>query len=446
VEIVKIGSDVLNSVIGLINHYGYIILFSALVLELIAFPLPGELMMTYCGFLVYQSKMNWIISILVASAGVILGITISYFIGSRLGTRFFEKYGSYIHLGPNKMEKTSKWFKSSGNKLLILACFIPGVRHITGYFSGITEIPYKRFAINAYFGAFIWTATFISLGKVLGPNWDKFHSYISKYLIIGSLIISLILITIYAYRYHKTRIIAITYKMLNRSINIFHSMGKMKVAIAVVAIAFLGFDLLVIGVVQDYLAHEFEQFDIVVSYLVKAIFTSKWSQFIGLFELITSIKALVLLTILTSIWIIRRNINRLLEMQFLYIVIFGGEILQYTLRHIFRHLGPSSVNLIGNNVYTFPSNQALMVIVAYGFLAFQIVKHVKKTWVKTTFLILTFFICIIVGLNPIFFQTQYPSDVYAGYIFGGVWLTINIILLEVYRILPKIQCNSNIPK
>ena len=51
--LVKIGRDVLHSVIGLINHYGYIILFSALVLELIAFPLPGELMMTYCGFLVY---------------------------------------------------------------------------------------------------------------------------------------------------------------------------------------------------------------------------------------------------------------------------------------------------------------------------------------------------------------------------------------------------------
>ena len=51
------------SVITLVNHYGYIILFSSLVLELIAFPLPGELMLTYCGFLVYQSKMNWIIGI-----------------------------------------------------------------------------------------------------------------------------------------------------------------------------------------------------------------------------------------------------------------------------------------------------------------------------------------------------------------------------------------------
>jgi len=429
----------LQSVIGLINHYGYIILFSALVLELIAFPLPGELMMTYCGFLVYQSQMNWIISIIVATAGVIVGITMSYFIGTKLGVKFFEKYGSYIHLGPNKIEKTSKWFKSSGNKLLILAYFIPGVRHITGYFSGITKISYKRFALNAYFGAFLWTATFISLGKVLGPNWDKFHSYISRYLIIGSIIISLIMIIIYAYRNHKTRIIETTYKILNTSITTFHSMGRMKVVIAGVAVAFLGFSVLVIGVIQDYLSHEFEQFDIVVSYLVKAIFDSKCAQLIGLFELFTSIKVLVPLTIFMFIWIIRRNTNRILEMQFLFIVIGGGEILQYALRHVFRRLGPSSISIISNNQYTFPSNQSLMAIVAYGFFVYLIVRHVKRAWAKTVVLIVTLFICILSGLNPIFFQTQYPSDVYAGYVFGGVWLTINIILLEVYRILPKMK-------
>ena len=433
------GRGILNSVLGLINNYGYIIFFSALVLELIAFPLPGELMMTYCGFLVYQSKMNWIISILVATAGVIVGITISYFVGTKLGTRFFEKYGSYIHLGPAKIEKTSKWFKSSGNKLLILAYFIPGVRHITGYFSGITKISYRRFAINAYFGALMWTATFISLGKVLGPNWDKFHSYISKYLIIGSLIISLILIINYFYRNHKTQIIENTYKILNKTIIIVHSMGKMKAAIATVAVAFLGFIVLVVGVIQDYLAHEFDQFDIVVSYLVKAIFNSKWSLLIGLFELITSIKVLVPLTIFMFIWIIRRKTNRILEIQFLFIVIGGGEILQYALRHIFRRLGPASIRLISNNLYTFPSNHSLMAVVAYGFFVYLIVRHVKKAWAKTAVLIMTLFICIFAGLNPIFFQTEYPSDVYAGYIFGGVWLTINIILLEVYRILPKIS-------
>ena len=433
------GCDTLQSIIELVNNYGYIILFCALVLELIALPLPGELLMTYCGFLVYESKMNFIISILVATAGVILGITISYFSGTKLGSQFFKRYGSYIHFGPEKFEKTSTWFNSYGNKLLLLAYFIPGVRHITGYFSGITEISYKKFALPAYLGALIWTSTFISLGTVLGPNWDKFHSSIKKYIIIGSLIIACIFIIIYSYKNRKTQIIEFTHRMLYRTIITFNSMGKIRIVIAMMIVAFLGFFALIIGLTQDYLAHEFEQFDTIVSYLVKAIFTKEWSYWMGLFGILTSIKILIPLTIIIFLWIIRNNTDPFLEIRFLFIIIFGGEILQFILRNIYKRLGPS---LIGNIQYTFPSNQSLMSIATFGFLAFMIIRHTKKTWIVTAIIVVTLLICILAGLNPLFFQTEYPSDVYAGYIFGGVWLTINIILLEIYRIVPKIQLHS----
>ena len=70
----------------------------------------------------------------------------------------------------------SRWFERYGYGLLIVVYFIPGIRHVTGYFSGITKMPYKKFAINSYLGALIWSITFISLGKVLGDNYDKFNN------------------------------------------------------------------------------------------------------------------------------------------------------------------------------------------------------------------------------------------------------------------------------
>jgi membrane protein DedA with SNARE-associated domain len=173
---------------------------------LIAFPTPGETLMTYCGFLVFQGRLNCAISVVVAAFGVICGITVSYFIGHAIDDTFLKKYGKYIHMSPEKLESTSKRFQRYGNGLLIVAYFIPGVRHVTGYFSGITRIPYKKFAINAYIGAFLWTGTFISLGKILGSDWERFHSSIRKYLIIGSIIIGVALIAIYIYRKHKLQI------------------------------------------------------------------------------------------------------------------------------------------------------------------------------------------------------------------------------------------------
>lgn len=433
------GIYIVQFITELLNQYGYIVLLVSLMLELIAFPLPGDVLMTYCGFLVNQHKLNWFLSIIIASSGTIIGVTISYFIGSVLGITFFKRYGQYIHLGPEKLDKISIWFNKYGNRLLVISYFIPGVRHITGYFSGITKISYKKFALNAYIGAILWTSTFISLGKVLGGNWEKYHSIITKYLIIGGLIISLIIIVIYLYRNYKQHIIEFTIRILKDAINTYHSFGKIKVAIAGVVVAFLGFFALVIGVIQDFLAHEFNQFDTIVAYLVKTIFTENWLYMMDSFDNITSLKVLISVTISIITLIIMRGIDKILEIKFVFLAIWGGEVLQTILRLIFRRLGPSDQLLIGTIKYTFPSNQSFMTIVAYGFLCFFILRYIKRNWIRTASVIITIIICFLGGLSPLFYQIQYPSDVYAGYVFGGVWLTLNIVLLEVYRILPKIK-------
>ena len=149
-----------------IEHYGYVILFLSLMLELIALPIPGEFLMGYAGVLVFQGKFSWILSVIISGIGSGQGMTISYWIGYRLGVPFFHKHGHRIHMGPDRLEKMSNWFENYGNRLLLIAYFIPGVRHFTGYFSGITHISFRTFAIYAYIGAFIWTGTFISLGKL----------------------------------------------------------------------------------------------------------------------------------------------------------------------------------------------------------------------------------------------------------------------------------------
>ncbi len=192
---------------NLFYDYGYIVLFLALAIELIGFPTPGEVLMTYCGVLVSQGKLHWGLSIAVGTLGISIGITISYFIGSALGYPFFNKYGSYFHMGPDRLEKVSKWFHKYGSWLLIVAFFIPGVRHITGYFSGVTKMSFSKFAIFSYIGAFAWSGTFISLGKVVGPSWEQYHPTIIKYMILFVVIISLIVLFVSIYRKHKAGIV-----------------------------------------------------------------------------------------------------------------------------------------------------------------------------------------------------------------------------------------------
>jgi membrane protein DedA with SNARE-associated domain len=429
----------LQNISLLFNEYGYMVLFVALMLELIAFPLPGEILMSYCGFLVFEGKLSWVISIVIASAGAILGITISYLIGKTLGIRFLKKYGRYMHLGPEKLDKTSVWFEQYGNKLLVIAYFIPGVRHITGYFSGITKISFSRFAVNAYIGAFLWAGTFISLGKVLGANWEKFHTAVKKYLIIGSIILGFVIVIVYLYKKYRSHIIDYTIQILKYTIRVFHSLGSIKILATSIAAMFLGLSFVVIGLIQDFLANEFNDFDTIAILLVKLIFPKDWYTVMKVFSLVSSTMVIILLSLLIFLWILVKSKNKFLEFKFLVIVVLGGEIIEETLRRIFHRVGPIEGSLMGKVNYTFPSEHAFISIVIYGFTAYMITRYIKFSLVKQIIVVLIMIICLLIGISSIFLQVEYPSDVVAGYVFGGVWLTLNIVLLEVFRILPKIQ-------
>ncbi|HVI41325.1 MAG TPA: DedA family protein, partial [Anaerovoracaceae bacterium] len=265
----------MNIITDLLNQYGYIVLFFALTLELIAFPTPGETLMTYCGFLSFQGQLNWGLSILVASLGIITGITASYFIGYRFGAPFFEKHGDRIHMGPERIRRTEEWFEKYGNGLLIVAYFIPGIRHVTGYFSGITKIPFKRFAVNAYVGAFVWAGTFISLGKILGANWEKYHAPIKKYFIIIGIISGLILLAIYLFKGFKEQIKASLNRTLVNSVAILHTSGKIKLVLIGLSAALIALAFFVSGLIQDFLANEFTMFDEIINLTLPLIITAK---------------------------------------------------------------------------------------------------------------------------------------------------------------------------
>ncbi|MBZ9637624.1 DedA family protein [Clostridium sp. FP1] len=238
----------MQHIIGLLNNYGNIVLPISLILELIALPLPGEAMLTYCGVLVNQGKMSWILSVFVASIGAIIGVTLSYFIGGILGTPFFEKYGHYVHMDKKNLDKVSVWFEKYGNKLLVVTYFIPGVRHITGYFSGITKISHKKFALYSYVGAIIWTSTFISLGSLFGANWEKYHGLITAFLVRGGVAIFLMAIAIYILIKYKFYLNEVSKEIYSKIANTFNSIVNvsnrsigMTVSILILSVVIIGF-------------------------------------------------------------------------------------------------------------------------------------------------------------------------------------------------------------
>ncbi|PWW02808.1 membrane protein DedA with SNARE-associated domain [Paenibacillus cellulosilyticus] len=192
---------------NLLEHYGYWIILLFLLFEMLALPLPGEMMMGYIGLFVYEHKLNWFASIASASLGVVLGVTLSYWIGYRLGRPFIIRHGKMIHFSEERLNRMTVWFEKYGDKLLFVAYFIPGVRHITGYFCGVTRVSFQRYALYAYSGAIFWASLFISMGKLLGPQWEQYHSTVNRYMIMFGIASAMVAVLIYIYRKYGSQVV-----------------------------------------------------------------------------------------------------------------------------------------------------------------------------------------------------------------------------------------------
>ncbi|KEF37311.1 putative membrane-associated protein [Schinkia azotoformans MEV2011] len=152
-----------------------------LILGIVGIPIPDEFLLTYIGYNVYLEKLSYVLSLGSVFIGAIIGISISYVLGIKLGSPFLHKFGPRLHFTEKRIETTHRLFEKFGPYLLFIGYFIPGVRHITAYLAGINTMSFKKFALFAYTGAVFWGFTFITLGRTLGKNWHRVEFMIDQY-------------------------------------------------------------------------------------------------------------------------------------------------------------------------------------------------------------------------------------------------------------------------
>lgn len=425
-------SDILN----LVSQYGYILVYVLLTIELMGVPfLPGEILLVYCGFLVFQGKLNIILLCIVSTLGVSSGLTISYFIGHKLGEPFFTKYGSKIHLGPDKMEKMSKRLNKYGTTLIVFICFIPGLKHIIGYFAGTSKMSFKRYAIGGYIGAIIWSITFATVGNLLGSNWSQFHKYIIKYLVIGAVICIMLICIFYILKIYKTKIINFTKNTVITLLKTFHSLGSIRVVVLLAAIICILLVDAFVNIIQGLLSNQFAPFNQITYYIVQRIFANS-IIFSPMFKTISYLELdimYIVITILAIGFISYKSSNKKIEIRYTLITILGGFIIQNVLLYGFKFL--SSYWSVFSGIFNI---SCFNVIVIYGFLFYLIIRNTKYKLGRRALILLFLFIGTLAGIAQLFFGSTL-SQILSGYSLGGAWLTLNIILLEVNKILPDLK-------
>lgn len=179
--------------ITLVKTAGYLGIFTIVFLEsglLIGFFFPGDSLLFTAGFLASQGYLDISVLIIGCFIFAVLGDSVGYYIGAKLGPRIFNKEDS-IFFHKKHLERAQKFYDKHGGKTIILARFIPVIRAFAPVVAGAGKMDYKRFVTFNLVGGVLWAIGVTLAGYYLGslvPDVDKYLLPIVGLIIIASIL------------------------------------------------------------------------------------------------------------------------------------------------------------------------------------------------------------------------------------------------------------------
>ena len=128
--------------------------------------LPGDLLIFAAGTFAARGALNPLVLFVVLSTAAILGDTVNYWIGHRVGGKAYS--GEVRWIKKDSMERTHAFFEKHGGKAIFLARFVPIVRTFAPFVAGASQMHYGFFFRWNVVGAVVWVGLFTALGYFFG--------------------------------------------------------------------------------------------------------------------------------------------------------------------------------------------------------------------------------------------------------------------------------------
>ncbi len=181
------------TLVALIHSFGYIGIFAILFAEtgfLVGVVLPGDTLLFTAGFLASAGYLNIYILIIGAFIASVLGDSLGYYIGKKIGPKIFTREDS-LFFKHAYVERTQKFFERHGKKTIFLARYIPIVRTFAPLLAGVGQMRYRSFLVYNIAGGAAWALVLSLVGYFLGTRVPNIEKYILP-IVIGIFVLSFI--------------------------------------------------------------------------------------------------------------------------------------------------------------------------------------------------------------------------------------------------------------
>lgn len=183
---------------------GYPGIVALMAIESSLVPFPSELVMPPAGYLVHEGRMSWLPVIASGILGSMLGAWFNYFLALWLGRPFLLRYGRYVFLKPEDMDRAERFFARHGEITTFVGRLIPVVRQLISLPAGAARMNFGKFTLYTALGAGIWVMILTWIGWLVGRNQEMLKSYLqsaSIWLLGGAVVVVYVYIRLYRRRH-----------------------------------------------------------------------------------------------------------------------------------------------------------------------------------------------------------------------------------------------------
>jgi len=141
------------------------------------FFLPGDSILFTAGVLASQGFLNISLLVFCVWIAAVLGDTVGYWFGARIGIKMFNKEKSFF-FNKKYPERAHAFYERRGGWAIVLARFIPAVRTFVPIMAGVGKMSYRKFLGYNIIGGTIWAFGMTLGGYFLGRSIPNIDSYI----------------------------------------------------------------------------------------------------------------------------------------------------------------------------------------------------------------------------------------------------------------------------
>jgi membrane protein DedA with SNARE-associated domain len=168
-------------VLDVIAALGYVGLALLLIAENLFPPIPSEVVLPLAGFLVGRGDLGFWQALLASTFGSVAGALILYVLGRYGGRKLVLRYGRFLHVDEDRLDRADGWFRRYGDWVVLFARVVPFARSVVSIPAGTMKMPAVRFTALTALGSLAWNTLLIGAGVVLGANWQRVEAWIGSY-------------------------------------------------------------------------------------------------------------------------------------------------------------------------------------------------------------------------------------------------------------------------